>query len=88
MHCTLCPYFIPTKSARIAAKIMDNIADGPAICRTTCSIIMNMVIANVELNATRIKSNAFILDVFACSIFEAAVVIISTDVSVDPILFI
>lgn len=77
--------------ARNAAKITEKIADGPAICRTTFPIITNMVNANVELNATRIKSNAFNLDDFDCFVFEADITISAGDditVSVDPISFI
>lgn len=82
---------IPTKMAINAAKITDNIADGPAMCRTTCPITTNTVIANVELKATRIKLKAFNLDDFRCSIFDADVIITigdDTTVSVDPISFI
>lgn len=80
---------IPTKIARNAAKMTDKIADGPAICRTTCPIITNMVIANVELNATCIKSNN--LNDFCGFIFETDVIISTDDdrtASVDPIPFI
>lgn len=76
---------LPTKYAMTAAIRTETMADGPATCRTTYPMPINMAIASVELKPTFAKSNKFMCcfdaTVFVVMVAVGAVVAVPSTVA-------
>lgn len=83
---------LPTKYAINAAIRTETIADGPATCRTTYPMPINMAIASVELRPTFARSNkfmccfgagAFVVTADAADPSTVAVVVVTSAIVID-----